>query len=766
MADKEFTWLPFFEELLDVICKNYTPSSLYKEFKKLVPATSYNDINKIDPFTFIGCICGGNRVIVPRAKLIKENLGLKANAVEDFKGIPNFVHATYKYFHEIYNYKENERAAALDMVMDTLWEFARQINENNLKEETFNKIVNFKDVKIGKLSQVIYICKPYTYYSCDSTMLSFLYRDIDNDYNSFIQFQKDCSKLNQKPYDLSDIAWKYANTRKAFFKYLDKLNKNSYLSFIKRQVKKELFERTVYKCIGEKLFNIRTNNALNTLINELKNNSKWNVYNASNGSGIPHAILNTHYRNFINNTDLKNTDIIEDTSMETLKDSSADIPLNLILYGPPGTGKTHKLQDYIKTLLSENPGLHTENEEQTINDLVKDLNWYSAIALSIYTSGKNNKYKVPEIVTQKIVKVFSHTRESKSVYHTVISQLQMHTIRESDTVNYTRRVSPLIFNKTENAEWYLTEYGVKFVEEDLAEFLERLNTKNKSRKIEDFYKFITFHQSYSYEEFVEGIKPCINTDDSEAKITYEYNKGIFKEICQKANSDIDNKYLLVIDEINRGNISKIFGELITLIEPDKRVKPNGEMFFENTKKEDGQLIVTLPYTKSKFAVPDNLYIIGTMNTSDRSIASIDIALRRRFKFKEMMPDSSLVAGFGCGFNHIFEELNNKIKILLDRDHQIGHSYFINTKYKDENNNNNLETLKEIWYSEIIPLLNEYFYCDWDKLKLIIPGFIKQVEIPEYLAEECYEDTFEFIPPDEITDFKAALETKTFEAKGE
>ena len=275
---------------------------------------------------------------------------------------------------------------------------------------------------------------------------------------------------------------------------------------------------------------------------------------------------------------------------------------------------------------------------------------------------------------------------------------------------------------------------------------------------EDFYKFLTFHQSYSYEEFVEGIKPQIRTDEECSSVSYEYNKGVFKEICQQANSDPDNNYLLIIDEINRGNISKIFGELITLIESDKRVIPNGERIFENTKTQNEELVVTLPYTKSKFGVPSNLYILGTMNTSDRSIASIDIALRRRFKFKEMMPNSDLVADFECNFKEIFEKLNTKIKILLDRDHQIGHSYFIETKYADAD----INILKEIWFSEILPLLNEYFYCDWEKLKLIIPGFIKKLDVPEMLKNECDDSIYEFKTFDEVSDFEKALNQEKFE----
>lgn len=235
--------------------------------------------------------------------------------------------------------------------------------------------------------------------------------------------------------------------------------------------------------------------------------------------------------------------------------------------------------------------------------------------------------------------------------------------------------------------------------------------------------------------------------DSNKKGEPDYNPDLNTEelnniITGKVDKEIALPHILIIDEINRGNISKIFGELITLIEEDKR-----EI-----------LSVKLPYSQDNFTVPKNLYILGTMNTSDRSIASIDIALRRRFKFIEMMPKPELVADFGCNFKNIFEKLNTKIKILLDRDHQIGHSYFINTKYE----NADIKTLKEIWFSEIIPLLNEYFYCDWEKLKLIIPGFIKPVDVPTELKNECEETMYEFKTPDEIQDFEGALKQEKYE----
>lgn len=446
-------------------------------------------------------------------------------------------------------------------------------------------------------------------------------------------------------------------------------------------------------------------------------------------------------------------------------------PKNQILYGPPGTGKTYSVRQYITDIVGQNPGLKTDNEEQKINNAVKDLTWYSAIALSMYRNGKNNKYKVPNLQHQKIIKAFAATKESKKIKATLWFQMQSHTSESSENVNNSTKHPPYLFDKTENSEWYLTETGIKFVEENLSEQLEFLNAKNSSRKIEDFYKFITFHQSYSYEEFVEGIKPSINNDEDNATISYEYNRGIFKEICQQANSDPENNYLLIIDEINRGNISKIFGELITLIESDKRVIPNGERIFENTKIQNEELVVTLPYTKSKFGVPSNLYILGTMNTSDRSIASIDIALRRRFKFVEMIPRPEKLVDKNkqplmvsdINLQNLLKIINERISYILDRDHQIGHSYFMNWKNYD------MTTLKNVWFDEIMPLLNEYFYADWDKLQAILgkaneigaKSFIVKIKKPNLPYEaDCSDEEayYNFVKKEDVneTDFRTML----------
>lgn len=200
--------------------------------------------------------------------------------------------------------------------------------------------------------------------------------------------------------------------------------------------------------------------------------------------------------------------------------------------------------------------------------------------------------------------------------------------------------------------------------------------------------FTTFHQSFGYEEFIQGLRPNSSTES----ITFHNEDGIFKTIADKAMADSDNEYVIIIDEINRGNISKIFGELITLIEEDKRY---GEI---------NALTVKLP-SGDKFSVPNNLYIIGTMNSADKSISMIDSALRRRFDFIEQAPNPELIKDEKL--KAVLITLNVYLKReLRNTDLLIGHSYFIGKKITE---------LANIMNRNVIPLLYEYFYDDESKV---------------------------------------------------
>ena len=236
---------------------------------------------------------------------------------------------------------------------------------------------------------------------------------------------------------------------------------------------------------------------------------------------------------------------------------------------------------------------------------------------------------------------------------------------------------------------------------------------------------VTFHQNFTYEDFIEGIRPVL-ADDEGKDIEYKLHKGVFREIAERADKNRTGqpgapKYVLIIDEINRGNIARIFAELITLIEPSKRI---------GSKKDE--TTVTLPYSKKKFGVPNNLYIIGTMNTADRSIAQLDTALRRRFVFIEMMPNSKHykistdIEGVNC--QELLAAMNERIHFLLDREHQIGHTYFMDVKRIKGNGE---ESLAATFKNQIIPLLQEYFYDNWEKIYLVLNGneFIVPNETP-------------------------------------
>lgn len=206
-------------------------------------------------------------------------------------------------------------------------------------------------------------------------------------------------------------------------------------------------------------------------------------------------------------------------------------------------------------------------------------------------------------------------------------------------------------------------------------------------------------------------------------IIYVFNLGDKIEIGSepKILEEIFYNKVFIIDEINRGNISKIFGELITLIEDTKRLGASDSHS------------VKLPYSNEDFCVPDNVYIIGTMNTADRSIAALDTALRRRFDFEEMIPNSELLEDInvdGINIKKMLDKINERIEVLYDREHQIGHAYFMELKEKQT-----IEKLGSIFKYKIIPLLQEYFYEDYEKIRLVLGDNNKKPEDPQFIKKE-------------------------------
>lgn len=387
-------------------------------------------------------------------------------------------------------------------------------------------------------------------------------------------------------------------------------------------------------------------------------------------------------------------------------------PKNVILYGPPGTGKTYELNNLLEKYTTPSSVV---SREQWLAQELQSVRWFDVVLMALYSLG--GSAKVAEIekheFLQQKAKALGRT---KNIRAQIWASLQTHTVDESDTVKYAKRQAPQVFDKSADSVWKLVGDWKDACEEQVeqAEFLQAgpPNYQGQAR-----YEFVTFHQAYSYEDFVEGMRPVIDEDSGD--VVYRVIPGVFRRLCQLAKNDPAHRYALFIDEINRGNIAKIFGELITLIEKDKRTEFDADGNIINGKEG---IWLTLPYSGERFTVPKNLDVYGTMNTADRSIALLDTALRRRFTFKELMPNASIISGIGgdgyiedgeggvINLRALLDSMNRRIRFLLNRDMMLGHAYLC--KVKD------FASLKEVVLNQFIPLLQEYFYDDWNRIQLV------------------------------------------------
>lgn len=386
--------------------------------------------------------------------------------------------------------------------------------------------------------------------------------------------------------------------------------------------------------------------------------------------------------------------IIEE--LDLVNDNFNNFPLNQILYGAPGTGKTYTTKKLAVEIIDEKEySSETDEDRNIILSRYNELASANQIYFSTFHQSMNYEDFIegikPETNNNKI------TYEVKDGIFKKISSIANDNIELQKIVDFNFEES---FVKLKQ-EWEESDIGEVEIKMKSSSFF---ITKIKDRNIE----FRKASGGYGHNLVIKTLKELAYKNrimDSGLAVYYYPLITKLKSYNSEKKIVELQKYVLIIDEINRGNVSSIFGELITLLEEDKR-KGNKE-----------EIEVVLPYSQEKFSVPNNLYIIGTMNTADRSVESLDTALRRRFSFIEMpskpekLVDVNLEDAEEIDLKQLLDKINQRIELLIDRDHQIGHSFFINLT--------NLDSLKSCFKNKIIPLLEEYFFGDFGKIGLVL-----------------------------------------------
>lgn len=430
--------------------------------------------------------------------------------------------------------------------------------------------------------------------------------------------------------------------------------------------------------------------------------------------------------------------------VKQIKDTK--IPLNQILYGPPGTGKTYNTIDkaleilYAYELIDFIPQERDEKKKK-FDEFVKQgqigfVTFHQSYGYEDFVEGirprlsgesdesqisEKMEYEIKDGIFKSMCKEASKNYEkSLKNISEVKQEIELDDLLEQyatyiedelkegkepkfESKEWTSKMKIQGVHRLQNGDFSSIMIGTNkdsgVMQRLTQKVINRDYEKFKSGEIKDWNDIKPSYESKSHRHGNAGY--YFTLYESIAEFEKEHYKP---STIPTLESTLDNRlkpYILIIDEINRGNISKILGELITLLEPSKR------------KGESEALEVKLPYSQEPFSVPNNLYIIGTMNTADRSIALLDTALRRRFEFIEMMPNSSRLSTDcdGVDLQRLLESINNRIEFLLDRERTIGHAFLIDVK--------NLSDLKAVFKNKILPLLQEYFYDDYAKINAVL-----------------------------------------------
>jgi len=526
---------------------------------------------------------------------------------------------------------------------------------------------------------------------------------------------------------------------------------------------------------GTDIFAINSSNALVPLVKRYDSGGvdydEGNVYN-----GGPRAAIK-QYLYFLQSS-------ASNIQAQTMTNEFDAPPLNQILYGPPGTGKTyHTIDEALAILdpifLNENQKdrtkLKNRFKELELSQHVRFVTFHQSFSYEDFVEGlraepdevtKQLKFlpvdgvfksicdaAMAKVVVDQIPDVdvsgntiwkmsLGNRNDENYVYEECIAEgrillgwgsgIDFSAVRTKQDIITAFHDKGIIYTKTDYPVTAVNAFVLGMQIGDLVVVSDGNSKFRAIGQITGGYAFLSREQQddeFTQSRTVRWLKvfepssPCSSIMSKNFMMRAIYRLGpdvidrkkLRELLSVKVNSAVEHKTpdarVLIIDEINRGNISRIFGELITLIEPSKRSGGNES------------LSVVLPYSKEPFSVPNNLYLIGTMNTSDRSLSGLDIALRRRFVFKEMPPRPDLLEGVniqGVHMDKLLDVMNRRIEALLDRDHCLGHAYFLTLRADPS-----IERLSQIFSEQIVPLLKEYFFEDWNRIRWVLNDHRKQ-----------------------------------------
>ena len=705
--NEQYTWIPAFkaiadwivdyedkqEELVNILAKTGITKGLEDEY---IEEEKKEALKEIDPFTFFAAFMKFG--VKNRGEFVEELIkliGLDITVPKDFDGVPTA--QALKFWLFPYKYIRSDDSIPL------LWELFRQARNGDIKEQDFNSALKIHDTGFTKLTQYLFYINPSQYLPIDAQTGPW---------------------LENKGFVLPKDNWSdYQKTLTSLRDYTDKpFSQISHEAWLANQ----------------------------------------------NGNKVESSKV--EYR-MTSNSELENCKTANDT------------PLNRILYGPPGTGKTYRTTelavqcvapDWYESLNNDKfkrQKLKDKYDELTAKGRIAFTTFHQSFAYEDFVEGiraktdddtKQISYDIEDGIFKQIADRAANivTRnkieglaEKPKFWKISLGDSDQKELREYCFDNdearigwgYTGDLSTNLSERSQQEKNYLKGMGsndrssIKDFSEniEIGDVLLCLKDQKTIRAVgivtsdyvfdTSFEGLAEFHHTRKVNWILRDINFDIYTLNNNTNLTqktcYKINRFTWDDLAKSlkhqdysldsqsiSNSPKASKnHVLIIDEINRGNVSRIFGELITLLEPDKR------------KGGSDVREVILPYSKLPFSVPSNLYVLGTMNTADKSLAQLDLALRRRFDFIELLPKPELLDGItvhGIAVSEILTVINQRIEVLLDREHTIGQSYFWSLKDLDSDEEQEKE-LGNIFKRRIIPLLQEYFFSDWERIGWVL-----------------------------------------------